>query len=78
MNKISVLDPFSILVINKNGLLLRLHCPFTVICVNDFELLKKGNYLVVDMVSEAPTNKIHYGINGKYYEHSLFELIVKF
>lgn len=77
MSKISVLDPFSILVINKSGLLFRLHCPFNVICLVEIDSYKKGSSLSVEMVSEASTNKILYRINGKYHKHSLFELHVK-
>jgi hypothetical protein len=77
MNKISVLDPYSILVINRNGFLFRLHCPFTVFCKCDIENYKKGNYLLVDKVSETLSRIIRYSINGKYYEHSHFELIIK-
>lgn len=73
-NEINYIDPFSILVVNRNGELGRIHCPFAVRCIAPVENIKVGMIVSVEMIAVELTNQIHYRIKGKYLLHIYFEL----
>jgi|GEM_PF-1725651 hypothetical protein len=73
----TVIDPFSLLVINRSGTLRRIFCPFWVRCKASTILFELSNLYVVDMVkSDMAENVVTYIINGQTVEHSNFEIIL--
>ena len=57
----------SILVINKNGKLARLYCPFNVVVIGLLPDLKVGDIVWVEAVKMTVTLKDVYIIRGKAY-----------
>jgi hypothetical protein len=60
-SKIIYLDPFSILVVNKQGKLVRAHCPFLARSLLD----KENKFEVVEMVFVKNDLEFNFLINGK-------------
>jgi hypothetical protein len=59
--KIIYLDPYSILVVNKLGKLVRVHCPFLARSLLD----KENRFEVVEMVFVKNDLEFNFLINGK-------------
>jgi hypothetical protein len=73
----SLIDPFSLLVVNKKGMLKRIVCPFIVMChTNHNDLVHSGYYKVEMVSSDSTNNDINYYINGLDYSHSFFEILL--
>ncbi len=70
-----VLDPFSLLFVNRTGVLKRIYCPFLVKCRFETENIKFGQTLAVDMVKTDLRQGITYVIKGKSYYHRYFEIL---
>lgn len=65
-------SPYSILIINKNGIT-RLYCPFKVKALEDvFNLLSKGEMYHVEKVKIGRTEPLIYVVKGKDYPHRFF------
>lgn len=75
-NEINYIDPFSILIVNRNGELGRIHCPFAVRCIEPVGNIKVGMTVSVEMIAVELTNQIHYRVQGKYLRHQYFEISV--
>ena len=57
----------SILIINSEGKLKRIHCPFNVIVLRQFAELNEGEMVTVDSVKVTPKAIDIYIIKGKAY-----------
>jgi len=68
----------SILLVNQNGILRLLYCPFKVRCINGMQGLKQGIYLWVDEVATNPKDELFYWILGKPYLFCNFEILAIF
>lgn len=71
----TVLDPFSLLLVSKTGLLKRVFCPFFVRCRSPVDFYILEQQAVVDMVKTELRFGITYVIRGKSYHHSYFEIL---
>lgn len=73
MNQASLhfIDPFSILLVDKNGLLKRLFCPFyvTMLMTGD-----KERQVRVDVIHKSVNNELKFVVNGLAYVHSRFRI----
>ena len=58
---------------SKRGII-RIYCPFKVICIIQVSNFKIGDELMVERVCSADNNKIIYIIQSKAYFHSYFRL----
>lgn len=73
-NEINYIDPFSILVVNRNGELGRIHCPFAVRCIAPVENIKVGMIVSVEMIAVELTHEIYYRVRGRYLKYIHFEI----
>lgn len=62
------IDPFSLLIVDENGILKRIFCPFTVISMDSTK------ERTVEMVRKNPDNEILYIINGVQHPHGIFRI----
>ena len=67
----------SILVIDKSGKLRRLYCPFWVISLVDFPVIKQGEKVSVDAVKLTVEVKEVYVIRGIHYYIIYFKIILE-
>ena len=66
----------SILVIDKNGKIRRIYCPFKVICLVTFPEIKQGEKVNVDAVKLTVEVKEVYIIKGIAYYIIFFKIIL--
>jgi hypothetical protein len=71
-------DNTSILVININGRIRRVHTPFKVRCRNGIDQIIAGAIVYVEEVSMDAQDGLFYTIHCNKYKHHHFVLIVKF
>ena len=71
-------DANSILLVNKNGIIRKLYCPFQVKAIKDYETFSKDAVLWVDQVASNEKNQLVYWIMQKAYIHKQFEIIAGF
>ncbi len=69
-------SPYSILIVNKTGRLLELHCPFIVLAKYSFLLIKEGQKLEVSRVLLTENLTIVYQIDNKKFHFYHFEILV--
>ena len=75
MNKrIHLINSKSCLFYNRKKGLIRVNCPFIVLCIIEISDFKIGDRLNVDSVSSTINNKIVYIILSKPYPHKYFIL----
>jgi hypothetical protein len=70
--KIIYLDPFSILVVNKQGKLVRVHCPFLARSLLD----PKDSIEIIEMVIAENDLKFNFLINGKKFPSKDWDLVL--
>ena len=79
MNSFSqFIDPHSILVINREGHMKRLYCPFTVESTNYIGDLPPLTRMVVEEVKNSFQHLLIFIINGKPYSHRGFRILMQF
>jgi hypothetical protein len=61
-------------VIDSEGKIRRIYCPFAVMCVIDVDVYKKGEYVVVTAVKIAKNLLLVYIINDKGYYYYFFRI----
>lgn len=71
-------DANSILLVNKNGIIRKLYCPFQVKALKDFDTFSKEVVLWVDQVASNEKNQLVYWIFQKPYLISNFLIIARF
>lgn len=74
----SLVDPYSILVINQQGYLRKLYCPFRVLCIESIDSIPRNTYCYVEMVAEDTKELILYHINGKRIPFRHFHIYIAF
>lgn len=74
--KVFYVDPFSLLVVNGHGRIMRLYTPFRVQCIKACGQLPAGPYLYVDAVWQDKKNLLLYYIGGGFYSYSNFKLVL--
>ena len=67
-------DSRSILVIDGEGEIKRIYCPFAVMCVVDVDVYQKGEYVIVTAVKIARNLLLVYIINNKGYYYYFFKI----
>ena len=77
-SRIVYYDSFSIAVINPNGELRRIYCPFMVKCKRQVENIQENSMVYVDQVINDPDDLLTYLIGDKLYSFSNFRISVNF
>ena len=67
-------DSDSILVIDEQGQIRRIYCPFAVLCIVDVDVYKKGEYVIVRAVKIAKNLLLVYVIGQKNYYYYFFKI----
>ncbi len=77
MNKpFKVIDPFSILFVDRVGKLRRAYCPFFVRCRSPVDRYVLNQMVAVEMVkSNGNDSSIEFLISGRSYQHRFFEIV---
>ena len=77
MNKpFKVIDPFSILFVDRSGKLRRPYCPFFVRCRSPIDRYVLNQMVAVEMVkSNGKENSIEFLISGRIFHHGFFEIV---
>jgi hypothetical protein len=71
-----VIDPFSILFVDRSGKLKRAFCPFFVRCRSPVDKYVLNQMVAVEMVkSNGNENSIEFLISGRTYHHHFFEIV---
>jgi hypothetical protein len=79
MNSFSqFIDPHSILVINREGYMRRLYCPFTVVNISFLGDIPPLTRMVVEEVRNSIQDILIFIINGKPYSHRSFKILMQF
>ncbi len=71
---IYIINSKSCLFFNSKKGLIRINCPFKVICIIEITEFKKGEKLIVERVSTDKYNSILFTINSNLYLHKYFIL----
>lgn len=71
-------DPFSILVINQQGKIRKLYCPFRVLCIHPVDGIPAKTWCYVDRVAGHARERLLYDINGRELPYHHFEIYVQF
>jgi len=74
----SLIDPFSIMVINQKGYLRKLYCPFRVLCIEYYDNIPRNTWCFVDRVAADPKELILYKINGREISYRHFQIYISF
>lgn len=77
-SRIVYYDTFSITVINPNGKMRQLYCPFLVKCITTIENIQKNSSVYVDQVFLNKDKLLSYSICGKHYSYSNFVITIHF
>jgi hypothetical protein len=77
-SRIVYYDSFSIAVINPNGELRRIYCPFIVKCKKQVENIQENSMVYVDQVFKDPDDLLTYLIGGNLYPFSYFRISINF
>jgi len=77
MNKpFKVVDPFSILFVDRSGKPRRAYCPFFVRCGSPVDRYILNQMVAVEMVkSNGKESLIEFLISGRSYQHHFFEIV---
>lgn len=74
----AVLDPKSILVINRKGRLRKLYCPFRVISIKTIGNIPMNSSCYVEMVIADKQELILYQIGDRLLGYSNFQIVISF
>ena len=74
----AVLDPKSILVINRKGQLRKLYCPFRVISIKAVSNIPANSSCYVEMVVADKQELILYQIGDRLFAYSNFQIVISF
>ena len=67
-------DSDSILVIDEQGQIRRIYCPFVVMCIIDVDVYNQGDYAVVTAVKISKNLLLVYVIDQKNYYYYFFRI----
>ncbi len=71
-------DPFSVLLVGKSGRIVRLLCPFRVLCVQTIGDISLNSFPTVEEVKMTEKDHLVYVINGRAYYHKYFRILLEF
>lgn len=74
----SVIDPYSIMAINKSGKLRKLYCPFRVLCMEAIGPIAQNSWCYVETVVPDTKHLFVYSINSIKYPYSHFHIYISF
>ncbi len=74
----ALVDPYSIMAINKQGQIRKLYCPFRVLCIVSTDSIKQNSWCYVDQVAEDVTHLFVYFISKAQYPYSYFHIYINF
>jgi hypothetical protein len=77
-SRIVYYDSFSIAVINPNGEIRRLYCPFIVKCKRQVGDIQENSLVYVDQVFKDPDDLLTYLIGGNKYPFPFFRIFINF
>ena len=77
-SRIVYYDSFSIAVINPNGEIRRLYCPFIVKCKRQVGDIQENSMVYVDQVFKDPDDLLTYLIGGNQYPFGYFRIFINF
>jgi hypothetical protein len=77
-SRIVYYDSFSIVVINPNGELRRIYCPFMVKCKRQVDNIQENSMVYVDQVFKDPDDLLTYLIGGNLYSFCFFRISINF
>lgn len=66
------------MVINQNGHIRKLYCPFRVLCIKSIAGIPRNTWCYVEKVNTDPKELILYGINGKQVPYNHFQIYIMF
>jgi len=69
------IDPFSILLVDNDGKLQRLKCPFRVKCTQPIQNLYRGDVVWVSMVKSDGLDKLSYVIQSEVFPYHHFVIL---
>lgn len=72
------IDHRSILIVDRNGLIQRIYCPFRVICVESTLGLMATHWYWVDEVNYDKVELLIYVISGEHYSFRIFRFELTF
>ena len=68
-------SPRTLYVIDKNGCLRQLRCPFRVVVLTDIAKLKRGQIVIVDEIKVTYELVTVYSIQGYLYYYFYFDIV---
>jgi hypothetical protein len=71
-------DEHSVLVINPKGKIKRLYTPFRVRCIDPLDKIPLNTWVRVDRVTSTEQVPLLYQINGNWYGHDHFSILINF
>ena len=74
----SYVDPKSIMVINKQGHIRKLYCPFRVLCIEATGEIPINTWCYVNEVHPNSQMLIVYDINGNQFPYRCFQIFITF
>ncbi len=72
------INPKAILVVNKQGLMKKLYCPFGVVSNKQIGTIPCSTRMIVEEVLITLQDILVYIINGKQYHHNSFHILMQF
>lgn len=75
---INYFDPFSILIINREGKMRQVFVPFPVVVLHDTSVLKKNSRVRVDKIQAHEKFKMLYKVTDNWWPYYLFKIQVSF
>jgi len=67
-------DKSGVLLIERNGIITKVECPFQVVCTQSVEELTESSVYTVSEVIGTQEDNIHFVIDGNQYPHTGFLL----
>ena len=74
----SFVDDQSLIVINQNGHLRKIYCPFKVLCVESVNNIAHHSWCYVESIQTDVDTEIMYCILGRVYSYSNFHIYINF
>ena len=74
----SFVDDQSLIVINQNGHLRKIYCPFKVLCVEAVNNIPHQSWCYVESIQTKADTEIMYCILGRAYSYRNFHIYINF
>lgn len=77
-NSLLPLSAYSLLVVNPEGYIREVFCPFRVFCISTVETIPLGTWVYVDKLAMTAKAQLVYFINKRWYSYHSFAIVIKF